>query len=110
MSFVNSERRLRVRVTFWPNSCRSNSNALESNLHTSLREAIMLFRRRTSPWKAGILFYDSRDPRIVVGNRFGLGWTLNLANKWAWALVGAFGAAAIYSRGVRASYFWDRRQ
>jgi uncharacterized membrane protein len=61
----------------------------------------MLFRRRTSPWKAGILFYDSRDPRIVVGNRFGVGWTLNLANRWAWALLGAFGAAAIYSRRVR---------
>jgi hypothetical protein len=62
----------------------------------------MLFRRRT-PWKAGILFYDSHDRRIVVPNRFGVGWTLNFANKWAWAIVGAVGAAALYSRHVRTS-------
>ncbi len=61
----------------------------------------MLFFRRRNPWKAGILFYDPRDPRIVVRNRFGVGWTLNLANKWAWALAGAFGVAALYSRRVR---------
>jgi uncharacterized membrane protein len=63
----------------------------------------MLFSRRTSPWKAGILFYDRRDRRIIVPNRFGVGWTLNLANKWAWALAGAFGAAAMYSHRVRHS-------
>jgi len=62
----------------------------------------MLFRH-TNPWKAGILYYDSRDERIIVPNRFGIGWTLNLANKWAWALLGAVGAAAVYSRRVRSS-------
>ena len=63
----------------------------------------MLFLKRTSPWKAGVLFYDSDDPRIVVRNRFGIGWTLNLANKWSWALLGAFGVAAVYSHRVRSS-------
>ncbi len=61
----------------------------------------MLFWRRKNPWKAGILYYDAHDPRIVVRNRFGVGWTLNLANKWAWGLAGAFGVAALYSRRAR---------
>jgi hypothetical protein len=65
------------------------------------RRYFMLFFRRPNHWKAGILFYDTRDPRIVVPNRFGVGWTLNLANKWSWALAGAFGVAALYSRRVR---------
>jgi len=63
----------------------------------------MLFRRRKNPWKAGLLFYDSRDPRIIVRNRFGVGWTLNLANKWAWAILGTLGVAALYSRRVGSS-------
>jgi len=69
----------------------------------SFRQEVSMLFRRHSPWKAGILFYDSRDPRIVVPNRFGVGWTLNLANKWSWAIVGVLGAAVVYSRRVRSA-------
>lgn len=59
-----------------------------------------MFLTRRHPWKAGIVYFDSRDPRILVPNRFRFGWTLNMANPWAWALAGAFTAAMIYSRRV----------
>jgi uncharacterized membrane protein len=53
---------------------------------------------RRNPWKAGVIYYDRKDPRIVVPNRFRVGWTLNMARPWAWALTGAFAAAVAVSR------------
>jgi uncharacterized membrane protein len=53
---------------------------------------------RRKPWKAGLIYCDSKDRRIVVPNRFHMGWTLNMANPWAWALAGAFVGAAVAKR------------
>ena len=53
---------------------------------------------RRNPWKAGVIYCNSKDSRIVVPNRFRLGWTLNMANPWAWALTGALAASFIASR------------
>ena len=38
-------------------------------------------------WKAGLLYLNRDDPAIVVGSRFGAGWTLNLGNPAAWLIV-----------------------
>lgn len=41
-----------------------------------------------SYWKAGMFYFNPSDPAIFVSKRVGIGYTLNLANKWAWiALV-----------------------
>jgi uncharacterized membrane protein len=55
-------------------------------------------------WKAGLLYVNRDDPAIVVGSRFGAGWTLNLGNRAArliiagiaatWAGLAVIGAAA----------------
>jgi uncharacterized membrane protein len=41
-------------------------------------------------WKAGVLYVNRDDPVIVVGARFGVGWTLNFGNPVAWLLIAGF--------------------
>jgi uncharacterized membrane protein len=38
-------------------------------------------------WKAGLLYVNRDDPAIVVGARFGVGWTLNFGNRAAWLIL-----------------------
>lgn len=38
-------------------------------------------------WKAGLLYFNPDDPALFVEKRFGLGWTINFGNPWAWAVV-----------------------
>jgi uncharacterized membrane protein len=44
-------------------------------------------------WKAGLLYVNRDDPAIVVGARFGVGWTLNYGNPVAWLLIAGTVAA-----------------
>ena len=39
-------------------------------------------------WKAGLFYVNRDDPAILVGARFGIGWTLNVGNPVAWLLLG----------------------
>jgi uncharacterized membrane protein len=42
------------------------------------------------------LFYVNHgDPAILVGKRFGVGWTLNFGNVRAWLLVGGMVLVAV---------------
>jgi uncharacterized membrane protein len=38
-------------------------------------------------WKAGLIYVNRDDPAILVGARFGVGWTFNLANPIAWLVI-----------------------
>lgn len=38
-------------------------------------------------WKAGLLYINRDDPGIMVGARFGIGWTFNFGNPTAWLVV-----------------------
>jgi uncharacterized membrane protein len=44
-------------------------------------------------WKAGLLYLNRDDPALVVGARFGIGWTLNFGNPLAWLLIAGTAAA-----------------
>ena len=44
-------------------------------------------------WKAGLLYVNRDDPAVVVGSRFGAGWTLNLGNPAAWLIIAGIVAA-----------------
>jgi uncharacterized membrane protein len=46
-------------------------------------------------WKLGQIYYNPDDPAIVVAKRFGVGYTINLANRAAWLLLGVLGALAL---------------
>jgi uncharacterized membrane protein len=40
-------------------------------------------------WKAGLIYVNRDDPALLVGSRFGVGWTFNLANPTAWLVIAA---------------------
>lgn len=40
-------------------------------------------------WKGGALYYNRDDPAILVGKRFGVGWTFNFAHPVTWIVFGA---------------------
>jgi uncharacterized membrane protein len=44
-------------------------------------------------WKAGLIYVNRDDPAIVVGARFGVGWTLNFGNPVACVLIAGIAAA-----------------
>jgi uncharacterized membrane protein len=44
-------------------------------------------------WKAGLLYVNRDDPAVVVGARFGAGWTLNFGNPAAWLIIAGIVAA-----------------
>ncbi|HVT49283.1 MAG TPA: DUF5808 domain-containing protein [Vicinamibacterales bacterium] len=52
-------------------------------------------------WKGGLVYFNPNDPALLVEKRLGLGWTLNLANKWSWVLVGTVVALALLLRLLR---------
>jgi uncharacterized membrane protein len=39
-------------------------------------------------WKAGAFYWNPADAALFVPKRDGLGYTLNMANRWAWVLLG----------------------
>ena len=40
-------------------------------------------------WKGGALYYNPKDPAILVGKRFGVGWTFNFGHRVTWAVFAA---------------------
>ncbi|AYC30660.1 DUF1648 domain-containing protein [Paenisporosarcina cavernae] len=41
-------------------------------------------------WKYGLFYVNKNDPSIVVEKRFGIGWTLNFGQPFAWGIVFVF--------------------
>lgn len=39
-------------------------------------------------WKGGMIYYNPDDPALFVPKRFGLGYSLNYANRWSWLFLG----------------------
>jgi uncharacterized membrane protein len=49
-------------------------------------------------WKGGLIYVNRRDSAVIVPRRFGVGWTLNFGNPWAWLVfVVIIGGAAALS-------------
>jgi uncharacterized membrane protein len=44
-------------------------------------------------WKAGLFYVNRDDPAVMVGNRFGVGWTFNFGNRIAWLILAGMIAA-----------------
>ncbi len=38
-------------------------------------------------WKAGVFYFNREDPALFVPKRFGIGYTINFANRWAWLVI-----------------------
>lgn len=39
-------------------------------------------------WKWGIFYCNKNDPSLLVPKKFGIGWTVNFANKWSYIIIG----------------------
>ncbi len=59
------------------------------------REGAQVNRDDDRFWKGGLIYINRDDPAIMVGNRFGIGWTPNLGNPRAWLLYGGILAAIV---------------
>lgn len=50
-------------------------------------------------WKLGQFYFNRKDPSLFLEKRFGVGWTINLANPLAWLiLIGIIGIPLFLSR------------
>jgi uncharacterized membrane protein len=38
-------------------------------------------------WKWGVFYFNPADPAILIEKRFGIGYTLNLGNRWSWGVL-----------------------
>ena len=52
-------------------------------------------------WKGGFVYYNPNDPALLVERRMGIGWTLNMANRWSWLILGAMALAIVISNVLR---------
>ena len=39
-------------------------------------------------WKAGVFYVNRSDPALFVPKRYGIGYTINFGNRWAWLVMG----------------------
>lgn len=58
-------------------------------------------RTPDSCWKWGMFYFNPADPAIFIEKRFGLGYTLNFANRWSWAVMGLLAVAVIAKLSLR---------
>jgi hypothetical protein len=47
-------------------------------------------RERPENWRIGILYSCRADPRVIVRNRFTIGWTWNFGHPWVFSVLLAF--------------------
>ncbi|MFF2795689.1 DUF1648 domain-containing protein [Lysinibacillus xylanilyticus] len=38
-------------------------------------------------WKMGVFYINKNDPSLLVQKKYGVGWTVNLANKWSYIIL-----------------------
>jgi uncharacterized membrane protein len=51
-------------------------------------------------WLGGLIYVNRADRAVLVEKRMGLGWTFNLGNPWAWALLAGVVAIPLVIRMV----------
>ena len=57
--------------------------------------AVLGDRTPDSCWKLGMIYFNPADPSLFVAKRFGVGYTVNLGNRWSWAILGTLTALAV---------------
>ena len=60
-------------------------------------EALRIDKRH---WKFGIIYACRADPRVIVRNRFVVGWTWNFGHPWALPLLFSFVVIALGPAGI----------
>ena len=52
-------------------------------------------RTPDSCWKLGMFYYNPDDSSLIVEKRFGIGQTLNFANRWSWVVLALLAAPVV---------------
>ncbi|MEQ6357052.1 DUF1648 domain-containing protein [Lysinibacillus sp. M3] len=60
----------------------SKSNERFGDLHTNETAAA-----DDRYWKWGIVYINKNDPSLLVQKKYGVGWTVNMANKWSYIIL-----------------------
>ena len=60
----------------------SKSNERFDDLHTNETAAA-----DDRYWKWGIIYINKNDPSLLVQKKYGIGWTVNMANKWSYIIL-----------------------
>lgn len=58
-------------------------------------------RTRDAFWKWGLVYVNPEDPALFIEKRFGLGYTLNFGNRWAWVTLAALLVFPLVARLMR---------
>ncbi len=64
------------------------------------REEAEALRKDKRHWKLGVIYACRADPRIIVHNRFVMGWTWNFGHPWALPTLFAFVVVALGPAGL----------
>lgn len=40
-------------------------------------------------WRGGIIYYNPNDAALFVQRRDGVGFTINMGNRWSWTIYGS---------------------
>ncbi len=54
-------------------------------------------------WKGGLIYVNRDDPAVMVGNRFGVGFTFNFGNPATWLICGTIAAVPAGLAVIRAA-------
>lgn len=64
-------------------------------LNRSTTAAVRGDRTPDACWKLGIFYVNPADPSVFVAKRFGIGYTVNMGNRWTWTVLGVILIAAV---------------
>lgn len=45
-------------------------------------------RQMINTGNGGFFYCNKNDPSLLVPKKFGIGWTVNFANKWSYIIIG----------------------
>lgn len=76
-----------------------NMGQMGSRLSVPVKEAPTgkVNRNDDQFWKAGAIYYNKEDSAVLVGKRFGVGWTFNFARPVTWVIMGSIAVGTILS-------------
>ena len=66
-----------------------------SDQHSMSREQAQALWKDRRNWVLGIIYSCREDPRVIVRNRFWVGWTWNFGHPWVFPTMGVFALVAL---------------
>lgn len=67
-----------------------------NRLYKADKEQLVGAAANEKVWYGGVFYYNPDDPALLAEKRFGLGMTLNFANKKSWLIIGLIVALLLF--------------